>query len=78
MDPCGSGESTKSHSGPFEGRRCIGTFYGHPGQRRVGYDNERAKGDHGHIRDREVPYPFTTPEKLIDDFLGDIEKLRSE
>ena len=53
-------------------------FYGHPGLRQVGYDNERGKGDHRHIGDREVPYPFTTPEKLIDDFLGDIDKLRSE
>lgn len=52
-------------------------FYGHPGQRLVGYDNERGKGDHRHIGEREVPYPFTTPEKLIDDFLGDIDKLRS-
>lgn len=51
--------------------------YGYPGQRMVGYDNERDKGDHQHIGDQEVPYKFTTPERLIDDFLGDIDKLRS-
>ncbi|MEN8132108.1 MAG: DUF6516 family protein [Pseudomonadota bacterium] len=53
-------------------------FYGTPGQRLVGYDNERGKGDHRHRNDSEMPYPFTTPEKRIDDFLGDIDKLRSE
>lgn len=52
-------------------------FYGYPGQRLVGYDNERGKGDHRHQGDQEMPYPFTTPEKLIDDFLGEIDKLRS-
>jgi len=31
-------------------------FYGYPGQRLVGYDNERGKGDHRHIADQEVPY----------------------
>ena len=52
-------------------------FYGYPGQRLVGYDNERGKGDHRHQGDQQMPYPFTTPEKLIDDFLGEIDKLRS-
>ena len=53
-------------------------FYGYPGQRLVGYGNERGKGDHRHMDNQEMLYPFTTPEKLIDDFLGDIDKLRSE
>jgi len=52
-------------------------FYGYPGLRLVGYDNERGKGDHRHQDERELPYLFTTPEKLIDDFLSDIDKLRS-
>jgi hypothetical protein len=30
-----------------------------------------------HQDGREMPYVFTTPEKLIDDFLSDINKLRS-
>jgi hypothetical protein len=46
-------------------------FYGYPGQRLVGYDNERGKGDHRHIDGREEAYTFTTVEALISDFLAD-------
>ncbi|CAO3426468.1 hypothetical protein [Azospirillum endophyticum] len=38
----------------------------------VGYDNERGKGDHRHYGLREEPYRFTSPEKLITDFLADV------
>ncbi len=48
-------------------------FYGIAGSRRVGYDNERGKGDHRHIGDREEAYMFTTVEKLLEDFRRDIE-----
>ncbi|KAF0109740.1 MAG: hypothetical protein FD149_2775 [Rhodospirillaceae bacterium] len=51
-------------------------FYGYPGRRLAGYDNERGKGDHRHVEGREEPYAFTTPEKLVADFLADVEKLR--
>jgi hypothetical protein len=51
-------------------------FYGHPGQRIVGYDNERGKGDHRHYRGKEMPYRFVSPEKLLDDFIADIEAER--
>jgi len=53
-------------------------FYGRPGQRLVGYDNERGKGDHRHTTDGETPYRFTTPEQLIADFLADVKKQRGE
>jgi Family of unknown function (DUF6516) len=53
-------------------------FYGLPGKRLVGYDNERGKGDHRHLEDQEVPYAFTTPEQLIADFLADVRRLRGE
>ena len=53
-------------------------FYGRPGQRLVGYDNERGKGDHRHLGEREERYFFTTPEALIKDFLSDVEKMRGE
>ncbi|MGO9172614.1 MAG: DUF6516 family protein [Rhodomicrobium sp.] len=53
-------------------------FYGRPGLRLVGYDNERGKGDHRHLEGREEPYTFTTPEALIEDFLADVTKLRGE
>lgn len=49
-------------------------FFGRAGERIVGYDNERGKGDHRHIRDREMPYRFTTPEQLIADFIADVRR----
>ena len=53
-------------------------FYGYPGQRVIGYDNERGKGDHRHIENREELYAFTTVEALIADFLADVKKMRGE
>lgn len=53
-------------------------FYGRPGERLAGYDNERGKGDHRHYGDIEEPYAFTTPEALIADFLADVRRLRGE
>ena len=43
------------------------------GIRVIGYDNERGKGDNKHFRDKELPYFFISPEKLIADFIQDIE-----
>jgi len=51
-------------------------FFGRAGERIVGYDNERGKGDHKHVRDRETAYRFSGPEKLIADFIADVEKER--
>lgn len=53
-------------------------FYGVPGERRVGYDNERGKGDHRHIEGREEAYAFVSVERLIEDFLADVRRLRGE
>jgi len=53
-------------------------YFGRDGQRIVGYDNERGKGDHKHILDVEKRYKFTTPEKLVADFLADIERIQNE
>ncbi len=49
-------------------------FYGFPGERVIGYDNEAGKGDHRHYRDHEEPYFFVSLEKLISDFEADIRK----
>ena len=49
-------------------------FYGRPGERIVGYDNERGKGDHRHYGSREEAYVFESPEKLLSDFLADVEE----
>lgn len=53
-------------------------FYGYPGKRVVGYDNERKKGDHRHIEGREEPYLFSTVEVLVADFLSDVRYVRGE
>lgn len=53
-------------------------FYGYPGQRVVGYDNERGKGDHRHVGGREQAYSFSTVETLVADFLADVRHSRGE
>lgn len=40
------------------------------------YDNERGKGDHKHIGEREYPTAFSTIENLIASFRADINMLR--
>lgn len=47
--------------------------YVRSGQRVVGYDNERGKGDHKHIDGRERKYRFVDIESLVRDFLRDVE-----
>lgn len=51
-------------------------FYGRDGERLVGYDNERGKGDHRHYGKREEVYAFVSLEQLLDDFIMDVENLR--
>ena len=51
-------------------------FYGRSGLREVGYDNERGKGDHRHLRGVETAYAFTTVERLMADFWSDVRGLR--
>ena len=38
------------------------------------YDNELGKGDHRHDQAGEKLYVFTTPERLIADFWGDVDE----
>ena len=52
-------------------------FYGREGERVVSYDNERGKGDHRHVRGRDYRYRFVTIEKLIADFLAEVEHERN-
>ena len=51
-------------------------FYGFPGRRIVGYDNESGKGDHRHAGAIESTYAFVSPESLMEDFLADVRKRR--
>ena len=46
------------------------------GERVVGYDNERGKGDHRHLDGDEHPYEFTTIDALVEDFLAEVAKRR--
>jgi hypothetical protein len=53
-------------------------FYGYDGLRIVGYDNERGKGDHKHLGEVESQYRFVSVEKLVADFLIDVERATHE
>lgn len=53
-------------------------FYGCPGVREVGYDNERGKGDHRHFKGTEAAYVFRSVEQLMVDFWSDVHALRGE
>lgn len=53
-------------------------FYGRPGVREVGYDNERGKGDHRHFQGVESAYRFRSVERLMKDFWADVRRLRGE
>lgn len=44
------------------------------GERAVGYDNERGKGDHKHIGKKEMPYLFVDEEQLLFDFWQDVKE----
>lgn len=43
-------------------------------ERVVGYDNERGKGDHKHIRGKQASYAFKDVPTLIGDFLRDVQE----
>ncbi|MFY8104836.1 MAG: toxin-antitoxin system TumE family protein [Ramlibacter sp.] len=47
------------------------------GERIVGFDNERGKGDHCHLDGREKPYRFTTVEQLVEDFIAAVSARRT-
>lgn len=53
-------------------------FYGYEGQRIVGYDNESGKGDHKHLGALEFRYKFESFEKMVADFLHDVERMKNK
>lgn len=53
-------------------------FYGRKGERIVGYDNERGKGDHRHLGSNEQPYAFSTIAQLLNDFERDVASFRKD
>lgn len=52
-------------------------YYGRNGDRLVGFDNERGKGDHFHICGEERPYSFTNLETLLGDFFAEVRTLEA-
>jgi len=52
-------------------------YYGPPGERWIGYDNERGKGDHRHIDDQEEAYVFRGLDQLVDDFWDEVARRSS-
>ena len=40
------------------------------------YDNEAGKGDHRHAGSEETPYRFAGVDRLLPDFLNEVERLR--
>ena len=43
----------------------------------VGFDNERGKGGHCHVGDRERAYAFVSVEQLVEDFIAAVDAARS-
>jgi hypothetical protein len=52
--------------------------YVRDGKRMVGYDNERGKGDHKHLGERELRYQFVHETKLLTDFWQDVMEATNE
>ncbi len=42
------------------------------GKRVIGYDNERGKGDHKHLGQKQMPYQFVDEAQLLADFWQDV------
>ena len=52
--------------------------YAIDGVRLVGFDNERSKGDHCHMRGSERRYTFVSVEQLIEDFIAAVDAERAK
>lgn len=63
---------------PSEHRYKYRLVYVVAGERVVGYDNERGKGDHRHYGDTEAEYVFSDPDQLARDFGADIARWNHE
>ncbi len=53
-------------------------YAGKDGQRIVGFDNERGKGDHKHLLGVEMAYEWFGIEALLRDFRREVEQQRGE
>ena len=77
-DPFGDLVETKLWSVPVTEYTPYGVKYSLVyivnGERVVGYDNERGKGDHKHIEGTEIPYAFVDVDVLVEGFANDVEE----
>jgi hypothetical protein len=46
------------------------------GERVLGYDNERGKGDHKHQHGAEIVYNFVDVSTLLTDFMKDVQEIQ--
>lgn len=46
------------------------------GERVIGYDNERGKGDHRHFQGTETPYELASIDEVLADFVAEVEEHR--
>ena len=63
---------------PTEHGYKYSAVYVEQGVRVVGFDNERGKGDHYHLDGEEIPYVFSSVEKLIEDFIAAVDARRKQ
>ena len=77
-DPFGNLVETKLWSVPITKHTPYGVKYSFVyimnGERVIGYDNERGKGDHKHIEGAEIQYVFVDIDQLVNDFVNDVEE----
>ncbi|MDO9188436.1 MAG: DUF6516 family protein [Sulfurimicrobium sp.] len=69
---CGRCRSRSNHRNKY---RLVFVVAGEGEQR---YDNEAGKGDHKHVRDKEVKYRFISADQLVADFFEDVKRWRNE
>lgn len=48
--------------------------YVRDGKRVIGYDNERGKGDHRHLDQKQMSYKFVDEAQLLADFWQDVKE----
>ncbi len=65
-------ESTEERPHGFKYRL---NFCNRDGATLVRYDNERGKGDHKHIGEKQTSYKFKDVDKLLDDFWHDVDNI---
>ena len=72
-----SGNCQRRYRYPGTVSKCRLVFV-RDGKRMVGYDNERGKGGHKHLGEREMRYRFVDEAQLLADFWQDVMEAANE